>query len=164
LGAGSRIGAWPAAVPVRAADAHVPRRRLASRGPRRRLVHQPRARHADPRVGLRDAPIRVVPPRARGRLARGRGLRVGAVLLQRSHVKMERLLEDYLNYGNHFVYWSQLAWSKWGFGLSVAGPGDTMSFTLGIVHLALALVALVLLARRRSPLLAPCAFFAAATL
>jgi hypothetical protein len=85
-------------------------------------------------------------------------------LVERPHVKMERLLEGYLRYTNHFVHLKQLAWSPWGFGLSVLGPDDTMSFTMGIVHLVIAAAVVVVLAMRRSPQVAHVSFFAVATL
>jgi hypothetical protein len=60
-------------------------------------------------------------------------------------------LEGYLNYRHHFVYPLQFFHSPWGYGLSLPGPGDEMSFALGPVHLLLAAAALVLAWRIRPP-------------
>lgn len=38
-------------------------------------------------------------------------------------------------YQNHFVFLRQLIYSAWQYGFSVAGPKDTMSFQIGIIHL-----------------------------
>jgi hypothetical protein len=40
------------------------------------------------------------------------------------------------NYANHFATLGQLLWSRWGFGLSVPGPDDGMSFRIGLLQLA----------------------------
>lgn len=59
-------------------------------------------------------------------------------LLDRPFVQLDLLLQGYLRYTNHFVYVHQLWSSFWGYGLSVAGDGDGMSFSLGWSHLLLA--------------------------
>ena len=71
------------------------------------------------------------------------GLGLGAAvwlpgLLERGDIHIERLLEGYLRYSNHFVYLQQLFYSPWGYGISVAGPNDQMSFSLGWAHLVVA--------------------------
>ena len=71
--------------------------------------------------------------------------------LERSDVQMDRLLQGYLRYSNHFVYLQQLVHSRWGYGLSVAGPNDQMSFSLGWSLLLLAVAAWLLAARRSDP-------------
>lgn len=90
----------------------------------------------------------------RGAWALGLGLGLSAffwlpALLERDWVKVYKLLGGYLNYQNHFVYWQQLFASSWGYGLSLPGPQDGMSFGLGLVHLALLAASLVLLWRWR---------------
>lgn len=40
------------------------------------------------------------------------------------------------NYSDHFVAPLQLIWSNWGFGFSVKGTGDGMTFQLGIIQLS----------------------------
>ncbi len=89
----------------------------------------------------------------RGVWAIGLGLGLAAffwvpALAERHWVQTHHLLSGYLNYRNHFVYLHQLVYSPWGYGLSLPGPEDGMSFGLGAVHLAL-LVAAGLLAWRQ---------------
>ena len=62
-------------------------------------------------------------------------------LAERQYVGLNRLLEGYLRYSNHFVYLHQLLYSPWGYGISVAGDQDGMSFALGWSHLLLAIAA-----------------------
>ena len=70
-------------------------------------------------------------------------------LAERGAVQAARVLEGYLNYRNHFVYPAQFVISPWGYGLSLPGPVDGMSFTLGPVHLIAVAAAPVLLWRMR---------------
>jgi 6-pyruvoyl-tetrahydropterin synthase related domain len=72
-------------------------------------------------------------------------------LAERGLVQTQNLFEGYLSYRNHFVYLYQFVVSPSGYGLSVAGPGDGMSFALGPVHWMAVLAALVLLWRVRDP-------------
>jgi hypothetical protein len=65
-------------------------------------------------------------------------------LMERDFVHVDRLLEGFLNYHNHFAYLYQLIYSPWGYGLSAPGPNDGMSFAIGPVHLTLAVAALLL--------------------
>jgi hypothetical protein len=58
-------------------------------------------------------------------------------LAERDWVHTARLLTGYLDYQNHFVYLSQLIYSPWGYGLSLPGLRDGMSFALGPIHLLL---------------------------
>jgi 4-amino-4-deoxy-L-arabinose transferase-like glycosyltransferase len=88
---------------------------------------------------------------ARGLTALVLGLALSAffwlpTLLERNWVQVGNLLSGYLNYANHFVYLHQFLYSKWGYGLSLPGPQDGMSFGLGLAHLLL-LVAGIVLAR-----------------
>ena len=66
-----------------------------------------------------------------------------------SLVQVKTLLKGYSQYTNHFVYLHQLFYSPWGYGLSVAGDQDGMSFALGGTHLLLCAAAAVLVWRRR---------------
>lgn len=70
---------------------------------------------------------------------------------------------SYYSYAEHFVEPYQLFSPTWGFGISVPGPDDGLSFQLGLVPLALAMTAFLTLRghRRRWPLLG---FFWAITL
>jgi hypothetical protein len=65
-------------------------------------------------------------------------------------VHLSRLLEGYLNYRNHFLYPQQLIISPWGFGLSLPGTQDGMSFAIGPVHLGFVFAAFVLIWRSRA--------------
>ena len=56
-------------------------------------------------------------------------------LTMNSLVQVSTLLEGYSQYTNHFVYLHQLFYSPWGYGLSVPGDQDGMSFALGGDHL-----------------------------
>ena len=50
------------------------------------------------------------------------------------------LVDGYNHYSNHFVYFTQLFSSFWGFGQSEKGINDHMSFSLGQVIVVLALI------------------------
>jgi hypothetical protein len=69
-------------------------------------------------------------------------------LVERGDLHLYRLLQGCVRYSNHFVYPRQLFYSQWGYGISVAGPGDQMSFSLGWSLLALAALAWILMAQR----------------
>ncbi len=73
----------------------------------------------------------------------------------------ERL--NYYDFHNHFAYFFQLFSPRWGFGLSVPGPDDTMSFQLGAAATVLALVSLIVVARRGAPWRPALVFFQIAT-
>ena len=82
------------------------------------------------------------------------GLALGAAvwlpsLAERGDIHIDRLLQGYLRYSNHFVYLHQLFYSPWGFGISVAGANDEMPFTLGWGHVPLVLLTVALAARYR---------------
>ena len=61
--------------------------------------------------------------------------------------------EARIDYHGQFLEIWQLVHSSWGYGLSVPGTGDGLSFALGAVHLTLTVAALLLLRRiwRASP-------------
>ncbi len=56
---------------------------------------------------------------------------------EQKYVAFERAISGTANYAIHFVYLRQLIYSPWGYGFSVAGPNDGMSFTVGWSHLLL---------------------------
>ena len=66
----------------------------------------------------------------------------------RGDASFNKLAEGYLRYSNHFVYLHQLFYSPWGYGLSLPGPDDGMSFSLGWSHLLLAAVVWIWLSRK----------------
>jgi len=68
-------------------------------------------------------------------------------LVESRFVHLERLLDGYLNYSNHFVYPMQLLSSPWGFGISMPGTQDGMSFAIGPLHLLILGVAILILWR-----------------
>lgn len=63
--------------------------------------------------------------------------------------KAHLLRQDFLAYDRHFVEPAQLLLSPWGYGVSVPGPGDGMSFAVGLPHLLATLAALALLVAGR---------------
>ena len=69
-------------------------------------------------------------------------------LAARQFVLMQRAVEGNGRYFDHFVYLHQLFYSPWGYGLSVPGPNDGMSFALGWSQLLLAILAWVWIYRR----------------
>jgi len=84
------------------------------------------------------------------------GLGLGACiwvpsLIEKQYVGLFRLLQGYLRYTDHFVYLHQLLYSPWGYGISVAGDQDGMSFALGWSHLLLIAAAWIWAARRGRP-------------
>ncbi len=72
-------------------------------------------------------------------------------LTEKTLIHIERLREGYLHYSGHFASLGQVLYSAWGFGQSVPGSGDGMSFMLGPVHVVLVALGMagVWLARRR---------------
>ena len=90
----------------------------------------------------------------RGGLCLATGLSITAffwlpALLERGFVKVDRALTGYFDYNDHFVYPHQLIYSPWGYGLSLPGPDDGMSFQIGLVHLVLLIISLVTVKRAR---------------
>lgn len=56
-------------------------------------------------------------------------------LLEKRHVHVETMLMGYFNYLAHFISLGQMFIERsWGYGASVWGPEDDMSFQLGIAH------------------------------
>lgn len=68
---------------------------------------------------------------------------------ERDLVRIDFLTSDYYNFTNHFVSLKQLFLrTEWGFGGSVPGFNDSMSFQVGLVHwLAIVATGLLLLFR-----------------
>jgi hypothetical protein len=65
------------------------------------------------------------------------------VILELKYVHVETLFIGYFNYLAHFLNLNQLFVSRyWGYGESVLGPADTMSFSLGHLHWIGTIVAL----------------------
>ncbi|HEU0108335.1 MAG TPA: 6-pyruvoyl-tetrahydropterin synthase-related protein, partial [Vicinamibacteria bacterium] len=68
-------------------------------------------------------------------------------LLEKGFVQTDLLRQDFLRWSEHTVTFGQLLWSRWGYGLSVPGRGDQMSFAVGPVHLLLAAAGTLLAVR-----------------
>lgn len=70
------------------------------------------------------------------------------MLLERSYIVEAQWVHATYDYSQHFVYFSQFFDPRWGFGYSVPGPNDDMSFALGpIIFLAAAVGGLAALGR-----------------
>ncbi len=63
--------------------------------------------------------------------------------LEYQFVRTDQWFENYYNYSNHFVYLFQLFNPTWGFGISVPGPHDGMSFQIGVVPALLAIFSVI---------------------
>jgi hypothetical protein len=68
-------------------------------------------------------------------------------LAARHWADIDRAVEGVFRYSNHLVYLHQLFYSPWGYGLSVPGPNDGMSFSLGWSHLLLVAVVWIWISR-----------------
>ena len=68
-------------------------------------------------------------------------------LLERDFVKTDLLRTGFLKWTNYIISPSQLFWSPWGFGYSMRGPANGISYSLGLVHIALAVAGLVIAIR-----------------
>jgi hypothetical protein len=65
-------------------------------------------------------------------------------------VNREQWYGQYYNPFNHFIYWFQLFSPTWGFGISIPGPDDRLSFQLGIAPTLLSVLGLAAAWTRRS--------------
>ena len=68
-------------------------------------------------------------------------------LLERDFVKTELLRTGFLNWTNYIISPFQLLWSPWGFGYAMRGPGNGISYSLGPIHIALAVAGLIIAMR-----------------
>jgi hypothetical protein len=65
---------------------------------------------------------------------------------EKGHVHVETILQGYFNYLAHFISVRQIFLSTfWGYGVSVLGELDTMSFTVGILHWIIPVLSIFLL-------------------
>lgn len=81
-------------------------------------------------------------------------------LLERNFVRFDEVYS--LSYLDHFVSLKQLIRSPWGYGFSVSGTGDLISFQIGLAHLLIiVLSALFLIRKLKKPqtVLMPIFFF-----
>ena len=66
------------------------------------------------------------------------------VLFEKKYAHVETLVIGYFNYLAHFLDLKQIFWRvNWGYGESVYGPADTMSFFLGYLHWIIPLIVLI---------------------
>ncbi|MFH1971208.1 MAG: 6-pyruvoyl-tetrahydropterin synthase-related protein [Patescibacteria group bacterium] len=80
-------------------------------------------------------------------LALGLGIGVAATylfpaFLEKGFVQTQNLTQLYFNYIGHFVALRQFIVPSWGYGASLWGPVDDMSFQVGLVHWSVFVLAL----------------------
>ena len=66
-------------------------------------------------------------------------------LFQQGLTQASSLESGYLDFHNHFICLTQLFWSNWGYGDSVQGCSDQLSFQVGIVNWLVILTAIGIL-------------------
>lgn len=65
-------------------------------------------------------------------------------LIEKKHTLVDAILTHELaNYKIHFIYPIQLWFSAWGYGGSIAGPNDGISFQLGKIHIFLTIFSFI---------------------
>jgi uncharacterized membrane protein len=62
---------------------------------------------------------------------------------EKEYTKVGILTQGYSDYNHHFLYFRQFIFGKWGYGESVTGIADTISFKLGIGQVLLAVLTLL---------------------
>lgn len=60
------------------------------------------------------------------------------IILERENIKFNQIYT--LIYADHFVSAKQLLYSPWGYGFSLSGTNDLMSFQIGLAHLLVVLI------------------------
>lgn len=85
-------------------------------------------------------------------------------LFEKHYTMVDLLTQELANYNLHFVYLRQLWDGQWGYGGSLYGLLDGMSFQIGKLHILSSLLAGVFLAiglltKKKTPLLSLTAFF-----
>ena len=65
-------------------------------------------------------------------------------LLDMKNVHIDRVVAGYYDYSHHFVLFHQFFSRMWGYGGSIPGPDDDMSFSLGWSHLLVGAIAIAL--------------------
>ena len=72
------------------------------------------------------------------------------MLLERRYVRVDQWFDGRYNFRDDFVYFFQFFSPRWGFGISLPGPNDTLSFQIGPVLLLFALLGGLAAWRRHS--------------
>ena len=88
-------------------------------------------------------------------LVLGLGLSVFAwlpSLTEKEFVHLDRRMQGYADFHNHFLYIQQLFLPHWGYGFSFPGPEDGMNFAVGPIHLLLVAASLYVIWRMGSKL------------
>ncbi|HWZ30193.1 MAG TPA: glycosyltransferase family 39 protein [Bryobacteraceae bacterium] len=62
-------------------------------------------------------------------------------------VHVDALMQGATRYSNHFVYLHQLIDSPWGYGFSLPGDEDGMSFSLGWTHVPIAIAVMLMIVK-----------------
>jgi hypothetical protein len=62
---------------------------------------------------------------------------------EKDFTRVGELIGGYSHYSHHFLYFRQFLNGQWGYGGSVDGPNDGLSFHLGRVHLLLSLLTFI---------------------
>ena len=98
------------------------------------------------RAALSTRPFRTA---AAGAAAIAGGLGLSAffwlpAMVEKGFVKTDLSGAGFFNWSVHIIEPWQLLWGRWGFGYSLPGPNDGMSFALGPLHISLAIAGLVI--------------------
>ncbi|MFH0937193.1 MAG: 6-pyruvoyl-tetrahydropterin synthase-related protein [Candidatus Daviesbacteria bacterium] len=64
--------------------------------------------------------------------------------LEKSYVQSDKLITGYFDYRGHFVEVRQFVMPSWGYGASLWGSEDGMSFQIGLAHLAILILSIVI--------------------
>lgn len=72
-------------------------------------------------------------------------------LLESRYVNLDQWFRGYYDFHDHFVYFAQIFDPRWGFGISIPGPNDALSYQLGLACFALAALAAWAWLRRQTP-------------
>ena len=91
------------------------------------------------------------------------GIFVIPLALEYSGVRVDQWTANYYDYSYHFVSLFQLFNPGWGFGISVPGPRDGMSFQLGVVPVLLAVLSILTIVKNPNGFRRYWLFFAAMT-
>ncbi|MFC1653743.1 6-pyruvoyl-tetrahydropterin synthase-related protein [Patescibacteria group bacterium] len=61
-------------------------------------------------------------------------------LVEKSHTAINKITSGYFHYSQHFLYLRQFIKSEWGYGGSIFGLEDDISFEIGRIQIVLALI------------------------